>query len=121
MNKLELLLKQIHEKPETVEFNEVIDVINNSYQYTPVRFSNGPVDEQLTECVINVEGENIVSCKIFSFALIHHLDESETLHCFGEYYRNDVLKHPENIDHANIRTFIKYGWQYIRFEKPALN
>ena len=120
MNKLDALLKQIHENPETVEFEDVINVIVSTYQYTAVRFTNGPVDGPVTEYIINNAGENEGSCKIFSFAQKHALDKAETLNCFGRYYRDDVLNHPDNNNHANIRTFIKYGWDHIRFDKQTL-
>ena len=120
MNKIELLLKQLHENPLSVEFEDVIDVIDSAYHYTPVRFTNGPVDGQPAEFVINNAGENTGSCKIFAFALKHGLNESETLQCFGRYYRDDVLNNPAGSDHANIRTFMNNGWQHIVFDKPAL-
>lgn len=120
-NNIKELLIQIHNSPETVAFNDVIDVIDSNYRYTPVRFSNGPVDERAGDGLINNAGENEGSCKIFSFAQLHQLSKIETLQCFGVYYRDDVLKHPENNDHAIIRNFIKYGWSDIRFEKSALD
>jgi hypothetical protein len=116
MNKLEMLLQQIKTHPEDIEFNDVLEVINNAYQYTPTRFSNGSASGK----IINQPGQNEGSCKIFSFAKAHQLDEQQTLHCFGKYYREDVLKHPDNDDHANIRTFIKHGWKNIHFEGDAL-
>jgi hypothetical protein len=48
------------------------------------------------------------------------LNEKQTLACFGKYYREDVLRHPENDDHANIRNFMLYGWEGIVFEGEAL-
>jgi len=116
MNKLEALIQQLKTAPEQTEFSEVIDIIEYFYHYTPSRFTNGSSEE----CVINEAGENEGSCKIFSFAQLNNLDEMQTLNCFGSYYRDDVLNHPDNSDHANIRTFIKYGWKYIKFESSAL-
>ena len=116
MKKLEILIQQLNTAPEKTKFSEVIDIIENFYHYTPSRFTNGSSEE----CVINEAGENEGSCKIFSFAQIHQLNESQTLHCFAQYYRNDVLNHPENTDHGNIRTFIKYGWNGIHYDRPAL-
>lgn len=114
------LLQKIHTVPGDVEFTDVIDCIDSNYDYAPVRFSNGPLHGDETQFVISEAGENEGSCKIFSFAKLHGLDESQTLHCFGHYYRNDVLQHPLNTDHANIRTFMKYGWEQLRFEQTAL-
>jgi len=116
MNKIEKILTQLKDDPATVEFKDVISVIDDNYDYIPTRFINGPEDDH----VINEAGENEGSCKIFSFAKINNLDVEQTLNCFGQYYRNDVLDHPENSDHANIRTFIKHGWDYINFENTAL-
>ena len=117
MNKLDQLVKQIKVNPEKIEFQQVITVIEEHYFYTPTQFTNGAAND----CIINQAGENEGSCKIFSFAHDQNLDKSQTLHCFGQYYRDDVLNHPENIDHANIRNFIKYGWKGITFNGSALN
>ena len=116
MSKIEDFIKKIKKHPETIEFDEVIRIIEDGYNYTPTRFINGTKNE----AVVNEAGTNEGSCKIFSFAKIHKLDAEQTLNCFGTYYRNDVLNHPENDDHANIRTFIKYGWEHIYFDGSAL-
>lgn len=113
---LDQLLDQIKKAPETTQFQHVINLIDTNYHYTPTRFINGPADD----CVINEAGKNEGSCKIFSFALLHHLNEMQTLNCFGDYYRKDVLNHPDNSDHANIRTFMRSGWKNIAFENEAL-
>ena len=112
MNTLDILLAQIKSNPETLEFQLVIDTINEHYDYTPVQFSN--------VSVISKAGENEGSCKIFAFAQLHDLDKTQTLNCFGQYYRDDVLNHPDNTDHANIRNFIKYSWDHITFDATAL-
>ena len=113
---LEQLLEQLKNAQEDVEFQDVIEVINDHYDYQPTLFTNGPEDTG----VINKAGENEGSCKIFSFARLQQLDEAQTLNCFGRYYREDVLKHPEKTDHQNIRTFIEYGWEHIDFDGSAL-
>lgn len=116
MNDLESFIQQIRTMPDKTEFNDVINIIDKHYNYIPMQFSNGAGNEK----IINAAGENEGSCKIFSLARIHQLDDAQTLQCFGHYYRDDVLKHPENSDHGNIRTFIKYGWQHVSFEGDAL-
>ena len=116
MSSLEALIQQIKSNPEIIDFKTVIDLIDQSYDYTATQFQNGPDDN----CTISKAGENEGSCKIFAFALLNKLDKNQTLNCFGQYYRDDVLKHPDNTDHANIRTFIKYGWKNITFENVAL-
>ncbi len=44
-------------------------------------------------------GQNNGSCKIFAFGLAQDLSPEQTLACFGQFYRNDVLGFPENTDH----------------------
>jgi len=116
MNDLDIFIKQIKTMPEKTGFKEVIEIIDKYYNYTPTRFVNGTDNGN----IINNAGENEGSCKIFSFARLHKLDRVQTLNCFGQYYREDVLMNPEGSDHANIRTFYKYGWQQIRFDNTAL-
>ncbi len=107
-----ILLDRLSQSPEDVNFDEVIAVISDFYQYTPVRFVNGDT--------VNEQGTNEGSCKIFAFAQLNKLSEKETLACFGKYYREDVLEHPQATDHANIRNFMKSGWSGISFDSPAL-
>ncbi len=109
--------KKLRSSPETIEFDEVIQLIDKLYVFTATEFSNGTGNET----VINNAGENTGSCKIFSFAKLQQLSAQQTLYCFGRYYRNDVLKHADNNDHANIRTFIKHGWNHIKFSGKALH
>jgi len=116
MNTLLSLVNKIKNTPQDIEFNDVINVISENYEYTPTLFRNGIE----ADCIINQAQENEGSCKIFAFAQQHQLTEIQTLHCFGQYYRNDVLDHLDETNHANIRTFMKYGWDHIRFDDVAL-
>ena len=116
MSELETLLEQIKRFPEKTEFNDVISIIDAHYRYIPTRFTN----DTDNDVVINTAGENEGSCKIFSFARINNLNKEQTLNCFGQYYRDDVLNNPDQSDHANIRTFIRYGWEHVTFEGDAL-
>ena len=109
-------INKIKSQPEQINFKEVIQVIDTNYQYHPAQFSNGIGPDLL----INEAGKNEGSCKIFAFALLNHLNEKDTLACFGDFYRIDVLQHPDNTDHTNIRNFIKYGWDGIQFDSTAL-
>ena len=113
---IEELIKLIKTQPDNVEFDQVIDCVNDNYQYSPTHFTNG----QGHDLVNNLSGSNEGSCKIFAFATLHGLNEEQTLACFGKYYREDVLDHPESNDHANIRTFIRHGWNGIQFEGTVL-
>lgn len=110
------LLSQLANTSETVNFSQVIDVIHAHYDYTPTRFTNGEGESR----VINEAGSNEGSCKIFAFAQLQGLDAEKTLNCFGDYYREDVLQNPEGSDHANIRNFMRFGWDGISFDNPAL-
>jgi len=112
MNSLESLLQQLKTSSENIEFDQVMSVITDHYDYTPSAFSNGST--------FNDAGQNEGSCKIFAFARINGLSEQQTLSCFGKYYREDVLGNPDGDDHANIRQFIENGWSGINFETSAL-
>lgn len=107
------LLRSLNENPEEIEYKDVIDLIDNMYEFTPVRFINGDL--------VNEAGQNTGSCKIFAFARRTRLSEQQTLYCFGSFYRDDVLKHPDNMDHQNIRNFMENGWDGFDMEGTALS
>ena len=106
------LLRSLSDNPEAIEYNDVIELIDEMYEFTPVKFTNGDL--------VNEAGQNTGSCKILAFAKRTRLSEQQTLHCFGTYYRKDVLEHPENMDHENIRNFMKTGWDGVEIEGAAL-
>ncbi len=110
------LLQLICNHPVEVEFEQVMEVIDNDYDYTPTRFYNGIDNDKL----VNEAGSNEGSCKIFAFADMNDLNEAQTLACFGKYYRQDVLLNLGGTDHGNIRNFMKYGWSGIHFDQPPL-
>lgn len=109
---LNAFLKKLKTTPEEIDFNELIEVIDSRYDFTPTAFENGSLH--------NATGENSGSCKLFSFARLHMLKEEQTLACFGAYYREDVLQHPKADNHQNIRNFMKTGWTGIKFDGEAL-
>jgi len=111
------LIKIINTEPGSIDFIEVMSTIEAAYSYTPIRFHNGIGSKAIT----NEAGTNEGSCKIFAFGRLNQLDEHQTLACFGKYYREDVLGHPNNEDHANIRNFMRHGRAGIRFEGEALH
>lgn len=111
---LNAFLEQI-KAGEPVSFQDTIAVITEYYQYQPTAFSNG-----LDQPVVSQAGQNEGSCKIFSFAQLQQLSETETLSLFGDYYRIDVLQNPDATDHQNIRRFIQDGWAGIVFHGTAL-
>lgn len=109
---LEQLLEQLSNTPEAVEFSDVIDVIEQNYEFTPTAFKNGELE--------NKAGENNGSCQLFSFGQIQKLDADKMLACFGSYYRVDVLQNPQGNDHQNIRNFMISGWGGIQYAGQAL-
>ena len=109
---LDTLLQTLEHTPERVEFEDAMAVIDACYHFTPTPFKNGDVT--------NPAGQNPGSCKLFAFAQLHGLSPQQTLACFGRYYREDVLKHPDGTDHQNIRNFIQHGWAGIHFDAAPL-
>ena len=105
-------LDELNAQPESIEFEHTMKAIEDNYDFQPTAFSNGPN--------INEKGTNEGSCKIFAFAKLNKLNSKQTLNCFGKYYREDVLQHPDNNDHGNIRQFMKTGLDAIEFDHPAL-
>lgn len=105
-------LEKLKSTPEAVTFAETIAVIEENYTFTPTAFQNGLQH--------NAAGENSGSCKLFAFAKVLQLTETETLACFGAYYSEEVLGDPSGTNHQNIRNFMKTGWNGIQFEGEAL-
>lgn len=105
------LITALQQRPEQVEFAEVMAVIDDAYDFTPTAFDNGELH--------NDAGQNNGSCKIFAFAQRHQLSQEQTLACFGQHYRS-VLVDPTGQDHQNIRNFIKHGWSGIHYEQQPL-
>lgn len=106
-------LQKLDAAPESIGFNDTIALIDALYDFTPTAFSNGATR--------NEAGQNNGSCKLFSFAKLQGLTPTQTLACFGDYYRKDVLGHPVGTDHQNIRNFIEHGWDGISFDGQALH
>ena len=109
---LENFLEQLNKTPDSIEFDDVIAIIDANYTYTPTAFRNG--DQE------NTTGQNEGSCKILAFGQVNNLDKEKTLNCFGKYYREDVLNDPDGDNHQNIRQFMQHGWSGINFPNPAL-
>ncbi len=110
---MDALLNQIKTNPESVEFADVMAVIEANYTYTPSAFRNGALE--------NSAEQNQGSAKLLSFAQLQGLSEAETLACFGAYYRNDVLGNPEGSDHGNIRNFMESGWAGVKLPEGVLS
>ena len=109
---IETFLSQLQQSPSAITFQQTMDIIEQYYSYTPTEFTNGDA--------VNAAGSNEGSCKLFAFAKLQQLTPEQTLACFGDYYRKDVLENPEGSDHANIRNFMVSGWDGVTFEQAAL-
>jgi len=94
-----------------VDFDDLMSIIDSNYIYTAAAFVNGELS--------NGTDENQGSAKLFCFAATNQLSEEETLNCFGEYYQ-EVLQSPSGDSHKNIRNFMIYGWEGLKFETPVL-
>lgn len=109
---LNTFLQRLNDAPDSVCFNDTISLIDALYDFSPTAFTNGETR--------NEAGQNNGSCKLFSFARLNGLSQQQTLTCFGDYYRQDVLGNPEGTDHQNIRNFMKTGWDGVNFAGNAL-
>lgn len=109
---LDSFLKKLDETPQDVAFTDTMAVVEARYDFTPTAFQNGDLRNEV--------GQNSGSCKLFSFAKLQNFSIEQTISCFGDFYRKDVLENPEATNHQNIRNFIKTGWDGISFEGEAL-
>lgn len=109
---LEQFFTHLEENPTTLQFSDTMAVIDAHYDFTPCKFINGDT--------INEANQNNGSCKLLAFAVLHTLSKDQALNCFGEYYRQDVLAHPNNTDHQNIRNLLSHGLEGISFEGSPL-
>ena len=94
-----------------MDFDDLMALIDDNFNYTPASFTNGDLQ--------NASDENQGSAKLFCFGAVHQLTQLEVLHCFGQHYQT-VLNNPEDDSHANIRNFISYGWEGLKFDSPVL-
>ena len=109
---LDAFLTKLNATPDQITFADTIATVDANYDFTPTAFVNGELE--------NAVGQNSGSCKLLSLAKLHNLSPEQTLHCFGDYYRIDVLQNPNATDHQNIRNFIRFGWDGVCFEGNAL-
>ncbi|MCF6283279.1 MAG: HopJ type III effector protein [Candidatus Polarisedimenticolaceae bacterium] len=109
---LNSFIQELNDNPAMVEFSDTMALIDQLYSFTPTAFKNGNT--------LNEAGQNSGSCKLFAFAQLQGLSQEQTLVCFGAYYRDDVLKHPEATDHQNIRNFMVQSWLGIEFDGEVL-
>jgi HopJ type III effector protein len=109
---LDTFLTKLNTTPNQISFAETIATVDANYDFTPTAFRNGELE--------NAAGQNSGSCKLLSLAKLHNFSAAQTLACFGDYYHIDVLQHPDASDHQNIRNFIRYGWDGVKFDGIAL-
>ncbi len=109
---LAAFLQQLRENPQQIDFAQTLAVIDAHYEFTPTAFRNGDL--------MNDAGQNSGSCRVLAFAQERGLSVDETLACFGDYYRKDVLQHPDGQDHQNIRNFMRNGWEGVAFSDTPL-
>jgi len=110
--RLQDFLSKLNSSPTTIGFADTIATVEANYHFTPTAFRNGNLE--------NAAGQNSGSCKLFAFARLQNLSKEQTLACFGDYYRIDVLQHPNAEDHQNIRNFMQFGWDGVIFAGDAL-
>mmetsp|Transcript_9679 Transcript_9679/g.18166 ORF Transcript_9679/g.18166 Transcript_9679/m.18166 type:complete len:209 (-) Transcript_9679:132-758(-) len=103
----ELFNANLEMSGDDVMFEDVIALIDEHYETGLIEFKNGDI--------VNGQGENEGSAKVLSYAALSNLDKETTLKLWGQYYR-EVLAKPDGTDHANIRNFMKYGWEGVPFE-----
>jgi hypothetical protein len=109
---LDAFLTKLHDTPDAVAFDDTMAAIEAAYEFTPTAFTNGNLR--------NEAGQNSGSCKLLAFASLHRLSQQQTLACFGAYYRDDVLQHPDGSSHQNIRNFMRSGWEGVHFDAMPL-
>ena len=102
------LIHAVNNSPETIEFNDVIALVDSAFTFTPTSFTNGDVS--------NEANQNNGSCKLLALGQHLNLNQAQTLALFGRFYREDVLNNPNGSDHANIRNFMDTGYEGVVFE-----
>lgn len=110
---IEAFKNKLRNAPQTIEFFETMEIIEVNYNFSPVGFTNGDLQ--------NKSGENSGSCKLFAFAKAQDLTKEETLACFGRFYFDEVLNDPNGTGHQNIRNFIRTGFEGLFFEEEPLS
>lgn len=97
------------------EFEETTSLVDSLFQVTPCAFrvGLGPF------AVDNPIGTNTGALRVLALGKLLGLDKQTTLNLFGRHYR-DVLDNPHGDAHANIRAFIRDGWNGVEFSGEPL-
>jgi hypothetical protein len=106
-NDCEVFNANVEMDADALMFEEVMELIDTHYESQLLEFKNGDI--------VNKQGENEGSAKLLSYAALSNMDKETTLKLWGQYYR-EVLNDPNGTSHANIRNFMKYGWDGVPFE-----
>ena len=64
-----MIVEQLKNTPEELVFSNVIAYIDEHYEFTPTKFTNGNT--------VNEANQNNGSCKVFSFAKINQLSRRD--------------------------------------------
>ncbi|WP_435525849.1 HopJ type III effector protein [Chryseobacterium indoltheticum] len=108
-----MLFEQLEKSAEEIQFKDVIAFIDEHYDFTPTKFTNGNT--------VNEADQNNGSCKVFSFAKLNDLSKEETLNLFRRILQKKTFcRILKAFDHQNIRNFMEFGWDGISFEGKAL-
>ncbi|SFV69698.1 Type III effector HopPmaJ [hydrothermal vent metagenome] len=95
----------------SMKFEDLMQVIEDNYNILTTAFKNGDLE--------NSADENQGSAKLFAFAKLHNLNNTETLRCFGQYYQ-EVLDDKNGSSHSNIRQLILTGLENVILKKQIL-
>lgn len=106
------MLRKIKDCSKDIKFATIIDYIDAYFDFEPCAFLNGTLE--------NAAGQNSGSNKVFQFGILEKLNKEQTLACFGEYYQIEVLGKPDETNHQNIRNFMEYGFDGLKFETLTL-
>jgi len=108
--KLDAFLKKLNDDPEAVTFDEALATVGEHYRLTPCGYTLAGVRFDVDQVHR--------SCQLYAFGILHKLSKEQTLACFGEHYREDVLKHPQGSDHQTVRLFMQVGWEGLKLDSP---
>lgn len=97
------------------EFEETISLIDALFRVTVCAFQVGLPPHE----VKNSAGANTGALRVLAFGKLLGLDKQTTLYLFGRHYR-DVVDNPHGDAHANIRAFMRDGWDGVSFAGQPL-
>lgn len=103
----EVFNSNVEMSADDLTMEEVLEMINTHYETQLLEYTVGDV--------VNKQGENEATGHILSYAALSNMDKETTLKLWGQHYRA-VLANPDGTDHANIRNFMKFGWEGVPFE-----